>query len=321
MALHARLVAPPPAPRHEWPWHEAKWSSIPCNLLWQGDRRMEAETYLSSGYGLRVAIEGRPGGWKRFDKFARVWQPSRLKGIQVSPEFGTPFLAATQVFDIRPVSRKWLALERTEDSAQRFVRSGTILVTCSGAVGRTTISHAPHENKLITHDLLRVEPNDASMWGWLSAYLRSPQARAIMVGSHYGHMIKHLETSHLNALPIPVVRSQVAADFKRTLEKILNLRNRGYELTLEAEGCFENSFGPLKVKDWGEVGFSVRASDSFFGGRRRFEATPHNPGARTVWRHLAKNGRTFSKISSAGFDIWLPTRFRRTPAQDGVWLL
>src|SRR5882724_8261603 len=107
-------------------------------------------------------------------------------------------------------------LERTEDSAQRFVRSGTILVTCSGAVGRTTISHAPHENTLITHDLLRVEPRDAAMWGWLYAYLRSPQARAIMVGSHYGHMIKHLETSHLDALPIPIVRSQIAAEFKRT---------------------------------------------------------------------------------------------------------
>src|SRR5882724_4220783 len=122
MALHARLVAPPPPPRHEWPWHQAKWSAVPSNVFWQGDRRMEAETYLSSGYGLRVAIEGRPGGWKRFDKLARVWQPSRLKGIQVSPEFGTPFLAATQVFDIRPVSRKWLAA-RTHRGFGTTIRS------------------------------------------------------------------------------------------------------------------------------------------------------------------------------------------------------
>ena len=65
-----------------------------------------------------------PAGW--------AWQPSRLKGIQVSPEHGTPFLAATQVFDVRPVPRKWLSLNRTNDHVQRFVHEGTILLTCSG---------------------------------------------------------------------------------------------------------------------------------------------------------------------------------------------
>jgi hypothetical protein len=282
---------------------------------------MEAETYLSSGYGLRIAIEGRPGGWKRFDQFACVTMPNRTKATLVSPEFGTPFLAATQVFDIRPFPRKFLAVGKIADGQALFTKPGTILITRSGAVGRATLATIAHNGTLISDDLMRIEPRDAAMWGWLYAYLRSPQARAIMVGSHYGHMIKHLETSHLAALPIPVVRSQVAADFKRTLEKILDLRNRGYQLTLEAEARFEHSFGPLKVKDWGETGFSIRASAALFGGRRRFEATPHNPGARTIWRHLIKSGRSFSKISSAGFDVWLPTRFRRTPAQDGVWLL
>lgn len=58
---------------------------------------MEAENYLSSGYDLRLAIEERAAGWLRLGQMARVWQPSRLKGIQVSHETGTPFLAATQV--------------------------------------------------------------------------------------------------------------------------------------------------------------------------------------------------------------------------------
>ena len=51
---------------------------------------------------------------------ANVWQPSRLKGIQVGPDFGTPFLAATQVFDIRPVPRKWLAIDQIDDAASLF---------------------------------------------------------------------------------------------------------------------------------------------------------------------------------------------------------
>src|SRR5436190_23428511 len=110
MAVHARL-SPQAAPEtRDWPWHKAKWGSVPAHVLWLGDRRMEAENYLSSGYGLRLALQERAVGWKRFGQLAQVWQPSRLKGIQVGPEFGTPFLAATQVFDIRPVPRKWLSL-------------------------------------------------------------------------------------------------------------------------------------------------------------------------------------------------------------------
>jgi hypothetical protein len=36
---------------------------------------------------------------------------------------------------------------------------------------------------------------------------------------------------------------------------------------------------------------------------------------------LAKNGNGFFKLRESGFDVWLPTRFRRVPAQNGVWFL
>lgn len=318
MALHARLVAPPPEPRHEWPWHQAKWSAIPCNVLWQGDRRMEAETYLSAGRGLRVAIEGHPGGWIRFDKMARVTMPNRTKATLVSSDFGTPFLAATQVFDIRPYPRKWLAIDKIDFAQALLTKPGMILVTRSGAVGRTTLATVAHDGKLISDDLLRIEPLDDEMWGWVYAYLRSPQARAIMVGAHYGHIIKHLETTHLDAMPIPIVRPQVVAGFKRTLEKILDLRNCGYRLALEAETRFERMLGALKVKDWGETGFSAHASTTLFGKHHRLEAAFHNPGVTAIWKHLAKNGKGFLSIGSAGFNVWSPGRYKRIPAEDGV---
>lgn len=321
MAQRARLSAPHSEPQQEWPWHQLKWTSLSANLLCSGDRRMEAEGYLSSGRGVRLAIESRRVGWQPFVEFANVWQPSRLKGIQVSPDFGTPFLAATQMFDIRPVPRKWLAVERTSDATNRFINAGTVVVTCSGAVGRATLAHAPHERTLISHDLLRVEVRDAAQWGWIYAYLRSPQARAMMTSAQYGHIIKHLETSHLDALPVPIVNDERASEFHTQTAAILDLRNRAYHLTLEAEERFEQALGSFKVQDWGESGFSVNATEAFAKGRRRFEGSFHNPGAAAIRAHLAKLGQGFTKIRDAGFDVWLPTRFRRIPAEDGVWFL
>lgn len=278
---------------------------------------MEAETYLSSGYGLRIAMEERAVGWTRLGQLARTWQPLRLKGTLVSSEVGTPFLAATQVFDIRPVPRKWLALERTSNASSRYVTEGTILVTCSGAVGRATLAHGPHAGKLISHDLLRVETKAPNQWGWLYAYLRSSQARAMMNGAQYGHIIKHLETSHLDALPVPVVKDDIAADFYKRTETILNLRNNAYRLALEAEKHFESALGSLKIQDWGENGFIQRAS-ILFKNRRRLEATPHNPGVSAVRRHLNKQGKGFTTVNDAGFRVWVPGRYKRIPADDGV---
>lgn len=321
MALRARLVAPPPKPREVWHYHKLKSASVPASLLFAGDRRMEAETYLSSGFGIRAAIEAQEGGWVPFGDLADVWMPGRLKGIQVGRDVGTPFLAATQVYDVRPIPRKWLALARTDDASSRFVTPGMILVTCSGSVGRPTLAYAPHENTLISHDLLRVEAKDKRQWGWLYAYLHAPQVRAMATGAQYGHIIKHLETSHLEALPIPVVPDAIAEDFNRRAAQILKLRNEGHRLTLEAEARFEDAFGPLKVKDWGENGFEVKASRAFLSGRRRFEAAAHNPGIAAVKRHLSKGGKGWATVSDLGFKVWLPGRFKRIPATDGVLLV
>jgi hypothetical protein len=282
---------------------------------------MEGDTYLSSGYGLRKSIESKPSGWTSLSKLARSWQPSRLKGIQVGPTFGTPFLAATQVFDVRPIARKWLSLERTDDAKNRFVQPGLILVTCSGSVGRPTLAYAAHENTLISHDLLRVEPMDKRDWGWIYAYFHAPQTRAMTKGVHYGHMIKHLETSHLDALPIPTIDDDTAADFARRVKRILELRNEGHRLTLEAESRFEQAIGPIAIKDWGEQGFTMRASKALTSGRRRLDATFHSPGVSAIRLHLAKHGEGIVSISGIDYEVWLPNRFRRIPAEDGVPLV
>lgn len=282
---------------------------------------MEAENYLAGGYGIRLAMEARKAGWTRMSELAHIWQPSRLKGILVSPEYGTPFLAATQVFDLRPAPRKFLALEKVKQADELFVYDGQILVTRSGSVGRATLAHAPHEKVIISDDLLRVEPRLEKLWGWLYAYLRAPQTRAMMSAAQYGHVIKHLEPSHLNALPMPMLRDELLEEFNARAQEVLDSRNAAHKLALEAEARFEQCFGLFSPSDNGEVGFSVRASSALFSHRRRFDALPHNPVVKSIRTHLAKQARGFTKLVDAGYSVWLPNRFKRVPAEDGVGLL
>ncbi len=317
MAEHARLVAPHPE-QTNWPHHKLQWGTVRASSLFSGDRRMEAETYLSSGFELRASIEGGAGAWQPLGDVADVWQPSRLKGILVSKGIGTPFLAATQVFDARPVPRKWLAVERTTEAESRYVMPGQILVTRSGSVGRTTVAYSAHEHTLISDDLLRVDARDECLKGWIYAYLLTPQSRAVMTGEQYGHIIKHLETTHLLGLPVPHVDDATAAKMNNHLNRVLQLRNDGHILAIEAEKHFERALGTVDISDWGEQGFIVRASRALFTGRHRLEASVFNPGIQTIRAHLAVNGKGFTTLRESSFDVWVPGRYKRIPSDSGV---
>lgn len=319
MALRARLVPPPPQ-RESWPWHQVQTGSLSVSLLVKGDRRMEAESFLASGFGHRLAIKSHKSGWTALSQIARAWQPSRLKGIIVSPEFGTPFLAATQVFDVRPVPRKWLSLDRTDQAADRFTAKGTILLTCSGSVGRATLAHAPHDDILISHDLLRIRPHNLKDRGWVYAYLRAPAVREMMQAAQYGHMIKHLETQHLDEMPIVEIDAGVSSYFERATRRILRYRDLAHLNQLKAEAMFEEAVGAAPPPASLSAGFSVGLS-ALSGGRRRLDATYYAPEVSQLRGHMRAGGRVTSELGALGFQAWLPNRFKRVPAQDGVDLV
>jgi hypothetical protein len=274
--------------------------------------------FLGTGFGIRVALESKKQGWQPLSEFARVWQPSRLKGIQVSSSFGTPFFGATQVFDLRPTPRKFLALERTENSADRFVSSGTILVTCSGSVGRATLAHRSHEGVLVSHDLLRIEPTNKDYWGWIYAYLLAPKTRAMMKAAQYGHIIKHLEVSHLNPMPVPSVNEHWRIQFQQWATSILNGRARSSELTSQAEAIFENAFPTISNRKKGyDLGFAVSASAILKSGKR-FEASRFEPSVDQVLRAFKRDAEDLVPLSEVTTRVFVPGRFKHIYGDGGT---
>ena len=319
MAERARLT-PPRERQTEWPWHSVRSSSLSASLLFKGERRFEAGAYLGEGYATRLAIQSNSSGWTRLDRIARTWQPSRLKGIQIDRKFGIPFLTATQVYDVRPSPRKWLSIDKTPGHAQRFVDSGQILLSCSGNVGRATLAHSTTEDVLVSHDLLRIDPKRKGWWGWLYAYLRAPTVRKMLKTAQYGHIIKHLETHHLDSLPLIIANEETRIEFELLATDILEKRDRAYTLTVEAEQLFSGAFGDFRSQNGGEEGFSVRASD-ICGYRCRLDAWHHDPSVKALINHLDIHARDWNTIEDLGFDVWVPARFRRIAAPDGPYLL
>ena len=315
MAVPARSVAAKQAPavaESAWPWHTPVVASVRASLLHKAQRRMEAESYLADGYGVRLAIEAKPSGWARFSTLAHASTPPRIKQILVSPEHGVPYLNTSQIFAPRPTPRKWLAMAKTTKGAERLVSEGTILVMASATVGRAIVATKSHEGAIVSHHFMRVVPVQRKLAGWVYGFLRSPQAQAMMTGTQYASVIRHIEPKHLATLPVPNVSDDVARYFLKRTRQITRCRNNAASLRGEAETLFSKA---LKVSEPTEPehGFTVDVRH-VVKGRRRLEAAYHTPQAQKIVESFKHSDR----IGDVTEHVWWGKRFKRHYGDGGI---
>jgi hypothetical protein len=230
----------------------------------------------------------------------------------VSPDSGVPYLNTSQVFDLRPTPRKWLAMSKTKNAEARLIKEGTILVMASATVGRAIVATKAYENAIISHHFMRVETLDAQLAGWIYGYLRSPQAQAMMRGSQYASVIRHIEPHHLATLPVPNISQEIAHNFNVRVADIVAYRNSAACLRNSAEVTFSDAVGAVETTDK-EEGFSVPLSAAV-GGRRRLEASYHTPHVQAIIRSFKK----WDRLGNITSRVWWGSRFKRHYGENGI---
>ena len=290
-------------------------TSLPLSEIATGERRLEGERYLLGGYALRQQVKNVPS--TALVDFADVWQPGRLKGITVSSEHGVPYFTATQVFDIRPNTRKWLAPSHVDDIEKLYVEPGWILVTRSGTVGDAIISYAPHVGVIISDDLLRVQVRNPAHLGYMYGFLRSRFARSMLVSDQYGSIIKHLEPAHLQKLPVPLVGDDVYEPLTERVRTIYRLRDEAFNATVGAEAMYAAELGGESARLPEDATFSVAAL-ALFPRRRRLDGFHYNPRARRALEALNSGGRRVTSLSLLGYKILGVPRFKHMYSADGI---
>lgn len=306
---HKRLAAPADA--------DVAFVSVPMSELAAGSRRMEGESYLSEGYLVRRRVETSGLSVEHFGDLARVWLPGRLKGVQAPAGQGVPFLTATQVFDIRPRARKWLAPGRVNELESRYVEPGWVLVTRSGSVGDAIMGYSAHEGHVISDDLLRVQVRDAAGLGYLYAFLKTRFGRAMMRSSKYGSIVKHLQPEHLQKLPVPLLGEEFRESVGRRVSGAFALRDEALGLFREAEGLYERELNGGEDQRPSEVSYAVPAS-RLFGRQRRLDGYHYNPDAERVLQKLRGTSKEIVPLRSVVDRVFGVPRFKHVYAEDGI---
>lgn len=292
------------------------WAPVSSKLLSRGDRRLEASTFLTDGFGLRQGLEA-VGSTVPMSDLAEVWQPSRLKGYPVDAGKGLPFLSAGQVFESQHRVRKWLAEAMIPTVETRYLNPDWLMLSCSGEVGRVTAVYDEHLDKVITHDLLRVVSRDPADYGWLYAYMKTPTFFAIARSAQYGHMIKHLEPEHVLAMPVAMPDARLRRDIGQDAKNALEMRQASRRLQAQADKLLANLVNPSGTPVQDNPTTTVLASDLWFG-RRRIEGQFHRSDVLQV-EDLVKNaGRAAEPLADLVESVTMAPRFKRHFGANGT---
>ena len=289
--------------------------SVRLSTVLGGDVRLEASTYLRDGYGF-VRLANQCDNHKRLGDLADIWQPSRLTGYTVPEGKGLPFFTAGQVFEDFPRVRKWLAAPFVPQAESRYVKQDWLLLSCSGVVGNVTAVYPHHVNKVITHDLLRIEPKDQAEYGWLYAYMKTDFFKQIARAAQYGHMIKHIEVAHANEFPVIMPDAATRKAIGDKAAEAVRLRGEAWKLRDEAFEAVERAVGYDKENSCSSIIRGEVRLSQILDRRSRLDADSYCGQINAVDALLERC--TTNKLRDLVSDVYLLPRVARTFGSVGV---
>ena len=181
-------------------------------------------------------------------------------------KFGVPYMTASDMMKSDINSGKFIAKRQAEKLHNLIIKKDWILISCSGTLGNVIYTNELFENKMGTHDLIRIIPQNGEVKsGFLYAYLASKYGYTLLTQSSFGGVIKHINPEHVANIPVPIFPQEKQEQIHNLITEAAKLRVEANRLLEEAVEVFEKEIGvssntiktfSKKVKD---LGFSWAA--------------------------------------------------------------
>ncbi len=247
-------------------------------------------------------------------RFKRIWvEKSDL-----------PIFQPSTITDVYPTPDGYISHKTRTNIEELRVRAGQILMTCSGTIGKLSYVSKTLENKVFSHDLLRINCKISSDAGYVYAYLKSSIGNKILLTNQYGAVITHIEPEHLATVPIPDAPDAIKKRIHDLIIRSYELRDESNDLIDEATALLikELKFPGIEAfnvnlyrKNANVDTFNVKLSDL----KGRVDASYHVPIVDAIVNHMKKFAAEVTTVEDKRIskDIILPGRFKRVYVEDG----
>ena len=307
-----------------------KWTTVNLQEVFETNYRLEAGVYGIEGRQARQALEECKWDIVHLgDKLIEeAFYLGRFKRIYVEEKNGVPFILPSQMTEVYPRASKFISHTTNIDIESTRVKKGQVLLTRSGTIGVVSYVSKTLENQSLSDDVIRITATEYS--GYIYAYLKSKIGRLLVETNNYGAVIKHIETEHLNAIPIPNPPSILKQEIHDLIEESFKLRDESNELLDAAQILLKEALElpPIEVlheqaKQFNEtaevLNFSVPSSEVI----DRLDGTYYDPIVTAIETHIMKRAKEIVKVVDSQISelVVLPGRFKRVYVEEGSGII
>lgn len=303
-----------------------KWCSVSLSDVISRGKRLEASVFdveakqarqiIANGKYPLTTIGGEKGLTTSYTgaRFKRIWVESS----------DMPIYQPSTIVDVKPTPDGYIShLTQTNIEALR-VHKGQILMTCSGTIGKVSYVSETLDSLIFSHDLLRIDCKNNIDQGYIYAYLKSKIGNKILLTNSYGAVITHIESEHLETVPIPNAPDEIKEKIHGLVAESYKLRDESNNLIDEATNLLIDELKLPPVKEFDTDYYKKDASVNTFSVKLshmsgRADASYHVPIVDAIIEHLNEYAAEVTTIGDKRIskDIILPGRFKRIYVEEG----
>lgn len=297
-----------------------RYYSISNTKAFANGLRIDASIYQALG-AIRT-IKSNPYGWVYLwsdeGLIDNAYYPGRYKRIYTDEVNGVPFFLPSQLEELDPKPSKFVAKETAKKLSLDRIKSGTLLLSRSGTIGRCSIASKATIEKLFSDDVIRITFQKPYYLGYVYAFFKTETGLKALQANNYGAVIDHIEPEHLSNVPIPNPPEEVKKAIHDLVVRSYELRDESNDLIDEAQNLLYEALGlPRDIKidpkyyarKVGFRNFCVNSSRL----NARLDASYHLPEVDEVLRLISKNAQEITTLGDPRLtkNITLPDRFKR----------
>lgn len=315
------------APKAEIEISEApvKWCSVSLAEMVERGKRLEASVFdvearqawdlINNNKYPITSLGGANGLTTSYTcgRFKRIW----VKKSEY------PIYQPSSVVDIKPTPDGYISKKTKVDIESLRVHRGQILLTCSGTIGKVSLVSKTLDNAIFSHDLLRIDCKNPVDVGYIYTYLKSKIGSQILITNKYGAVITHIESEHLDTVPIPNAPDTIKSKINDLIMQSYDLRDESNALIDQAQALLvkELNLPPIseiKVdtldKSKSVQTFNVKLSE--MAGRA--DASYHVPIVDAIVDILKKNAAEVTTVGDERISksVVLAGVFKRTYVEE-----
>ncbi len=200
--------------------------------LLEGDFRLNAEYYThDNNFSLPTHIIT-----EKLSEIANVIGFGPFKRYYIDNiKYGVPLISSSEMMELNPSCEGIISKELVRDYKKYLVKEKTILVSCSGTIGKITLVDSRLVNKAISQHALRVIPNNSERTGLIYTFLNSDYGQSIITGKKSGAVIDEIYAGDLNIIEIPIINNSAIKKLNTLIIAAFEKRDSANEILENAQ--------------------------------------------------------------------------------------